>query len=115
MQLYVTGLLYTYVYVSFYFAMISMYAEYVYVIMKCYAVNVSSGWFIKVAWLNLRSHRDCMAYLLLSPPRQDAMPIQEPNRHATLYADMSSDSLPILIGYWLRVAWKYTRIVLEWE
>ena len=34
MQLYVTGLLYTYVYVSFYFAMVSTYAEYVYVIRK---------------------------------------------------------------------------------
>jgi hypothetical protein len=43
MQLYVTGLLYTYGNVSFYFAMISTYAEYVYVIRKCYAVNVSSG------------------------------------------------------------------------
>ncbi len=30
----VTGLLYTYVYVSFYFVMISTYAEYVYVISK---------------------------------------------------------------------------------
>ena len=29
-----TGLLYTYVYVSFYFAMVSTYAEYVYVIRK---------------------------------------------------------------------------------
>jgi hypothetical protein len=38
-----TGLFQAYVYVSFYFAVIGMYAEYVYVIRKCYAVNVSSG------------------------------------------------------------------------